>query len=518
MRTSRLSSGSIEPRIAQEAPALARARGVEPGVTIGEPPLSEPAAPSPVSGVRAPHGTTMSALAGFAKPVVAAALLATVIGTAAPALGAPLEGVVVSPPAVAEEVAPPDATRAELPIGEARIRADLTAFNNAMAQLESRHREGRLSAEELAGARRVLYAALIEHRIGATVPRDVRGRIDLDALVLSSSGVTYASTTRGGQVVERLLAEIERRMRVTARDMAYPENVRFIEGAPGYKELPEAELRRMVGDALQDIPIGELPGGDRAAELIRRLPYAGGIRAEELSYRELERALGDAGKQWLETNLRPLIEGHELEVGVVAFAAVTGLRAASPEAAGLMDRLRPRVTIYRDTFADDRIETRARLAYRDRHVFPDLDLTANANLMVGPRTTVRAGLGGTVSFEADERFTATATVGAHHTAGNLWLDAQSTYYTENNHVRASLSAGHYDPDLRLSTSTNLSGIFGPHAAASGANGRVAWEVDVAKELKLHGAEGTFGAFVGVGADTNGENRDTRAGLVLRLRF
>jgi hypothetical protein len=451
----------------------------------------------------------MSALAGLAKPAVIGAMLAVVAGGAASAQGAPIDA------ALNVDVPPPGAGRVDAsapPIANPEL---VRALNT----LDQKFAEQKINAEELAKARRMLFTSF-DGGPAAELPRDHRGRIDVDALVTMvavNAPDADRERTRGEIVMDRMTNEIERRMRLTARDMANPET-RFLDGVPGYKEIPADDVQKIVTDALKDVPLAELPGGPALAELVKRLPNAGHLDALNMSFNELQARVGDANRDWLKAQIEPLIEGHEVEAGIGAFVAITGLRAASPAAAGLMDGLKPRATIWHDTFDEGRIDARVRAAYRDRNVLPDLDLEATARRELNPNTTLRASIGATASIEARDHLTGTATVGANYRNGNLSVDGSGTYYSNTERFGLNVSANHYDPDTKTSIGASLNGVFGEGVAQGDANGRVALEVDLAKDIKIGEAKGDLGLFGGVSADSDGRNAEARAGVMFRLRW
>ncbi|MCK6548719.1 hypothetical protein L6R52_22940, partial [Myxococcota bacterium] len=390
----------------------------------------------------------------------------------------------------------------------------------ALNLLDQKFAERKITAEELAKARRMLFTSFDGSGAPGQLPLDHRGRIDVDALVTmvhADARPGDRAMTRGEVVFDRMTNELERRMRVTARDMANPET-RFIDGAPGYKEIPAKDVQKIVTNALKDVPLGELPGGAAVAELVKRLPNAGHLDAVNLSFNELQSRIGDANRDWLKAQIEPLIEGHEVEAGIGAFVAITGLRAASPEVAGLMDGLKPRASIWHETYDNGRVDARARLAYRDRHVLPDLDLEATARRELTPNTTVRASLGATASLEARDHLTGTASVGATYRNGNLAVDGSGTYYSNTNRFGVNVTANHYDPDTKTSIGASVNGVFGEGVARGDANGRVNLELDVAKDIKIGDAKGELGLFGGVSADSDGKNSDARAGVMFRLRW
>lgn len=348
-------------------------------------------------------------------------------------------------------------------------------------------------------------------RVELALPELAQPAFPTDTLVVRAP-------TRGEQVFAQLARDLDLAMQVTARDMADPAT-RFIEGAPGYKEIPANELRRLVVRALEQVPLGELAGGTVLAEWIQSLPNMGHLDVAKMSWDELSRAAPRAQREAIKERFLPLIEGHEVEAAALAFAVVTGVRAASPEAAALMDRLRPRIDIWRTRSDDGDLSARARLAWRDARVLPDLDLEGGARRTVG-EVTYRATITGTVAPERDPILTGTATVGATWARGGVVADSSASYVSgPTSHTRADLLVGYQSPDSPWIVSAHLSGLFGEGQAIGGASGRVGLDIDASREVRLEGgARGSFGLYGGVGADSDGRNSDLRAGMVFRLRW
>lgn len=453
---------------------------------------------------------TAATLFGRLKAPVAAVMMAATLGAGCAAHGQTLEPAdLTTPPASVITV---DETATGTVDPEVQ-RQHARALN----ELYRRRDSGAIDAATFYRARAVLDASFVG-RSDTALPRDHRGRIDVDALITIGQvgAVDAADMTRGELRFRQLGQELEQRMRVTARDMA-SRDFQPLEGAPGYKSLSEREVRSLLTDALQDIPLEELPGGAQLASLAQRLPNAGHLDAGKMTARELMSAVGDENRDWLKGKIEPLIEGRELEVGLVAFGAVTGLRYASEDAAQLMDKLSIRSTIYSKHSDDQRSNVRARLAYRDAHVFPDLDIDAQTTRTVAD-TTLRASIRGTFAPEADQLLTGTATIGAHREIGDYWVDGSGSYYSGTDRWRANVTVGRYDPATTWNFTSGITGVFGDGVAQGDANGRVLWETDLTRDVRFGNAVGDFGVYTGVGVDTDGKNQDVHAGLVFRLRF
>jgi hypothetical protein len=453
-----------------------------------------PDAPGPTI-AKGPKKPFLGRLFGFiTKPAVAIAIAgALLVGAAAPARGQTL---------------PEDHTIEFEVIGQPPGETPYTDLRlDALSRLDRMREQNRVSLEEYVRVRARLFESSV---LGSELPRDHLGRVDLELLI---ANVDPTGKTRGQVVMERLLNRVEQQMRVTARDMANPET-RFLEDAPGYKEISGAELRRLVTEALKDMPLDELPLGDDLARFLRSLPPGAGVQAT-MSFHEIEDRLEDATKVWLERTIGPLIEGREVEVGIVAFAAITGVRYASPELAGLMDGISPRITIFRATSEDDRLGVRARLAYRDAEVLPQLDLTATANTTVS-LVDLYAEVSATGSIESRDHVQGRVTLGGRSRGENLWFDTSISQYLHEDRQRLNLTVGGNQGDLGYATS--LTAIRGKGVARGNADGRVQLEVDVSKPVKVNGMTGSVGLYAGASADTDGNEEEVSAGVMLHLRW
>lgn len=346
------------------------------------------------------------------------------------------------------------------------------------------------------------------------VPLDAEHQIIINPPYSERVLPTETSRTRGAIVMEQLTLDIERLMRVTARDMANP-NTRFIDGMPGFKEPDPAEVRRAIERALKEIPLGELPGGRQLAQLVRQLPNAGHLDAENMTIRELERALGDAGKKWLDEHVKPLIDGHELEISLAAFAAVTAARAASPDAAGVLDQITPPITLWRLQSDDNNSNVRVRARYRNEEILPNIDVTARTQRFYGP-WMLSGQLEAQLSAENSQHVIGTATATASYNNNGRFMTADATYYHDGKQ-RFSVIAGVINPD-RIAYA-NLTGFYGDGVALGDAPGRVSFELDYDRRFSLgNGTQGTVGAYLGTSMDSDGSNRDVRGGFVVRLTW
>lgn len=469
-----------------------------------------PVAPGYTVTATGPTKVHAASIFGRMKPVVAGTLVAATLATGCVSVGAPL-------PAYADEVheAPPAAEQVvEQP---ARDQRGIAHFNRQMVRLERMHAEGEISADQMAAARAQLYRAFV---LGVTegVPKDEQGRVTLESVLRGDPASPEAGRSRGQIVRDQLTRDLERRMRITARDMATGDYAP-IDGLPGYKQVPEDQVRRLLKDAFERMPIGELPFGPQLARTLEALPGLDDVDVARMSYDELRDELRDDARDYLDARFGDFVDEHKIELGVVAFAAVTGLRAASPEAAALIDDLGLRVDAWRERSDDGRLETRGRLVWRDQHVLPDLDVEGQAHTRVGDYTTLRAGLRGTLSLEAEDPFTGTATVGAHYGRDHLWLDAQGTYTYPEDSWRASVTGGYTNPETSFRASASATALFGDGVAVGDANGRGRLQLELGQDLDLGGdAQGYWGFYGGVSADTDGSHEDVGLGLVFRVQF
>ena len=381
---------------------------------------------------------------------------------------------------------------------------DYEAISAAAAALESGM--ATMSADEVIEARRNLWSAYIK-----------AGGIDSTTsteLAPVALGTELHIKTRGEVVFEDLAKRIEERMRVTAYDMAHIESVELVDGHPQYKKLSESEVRSMIVDALKDVPIGELPGGGSLARIVEALPNAGHLDAETMSFHEINDALGDAQKVWFKDKFGPFLEAHKVESIVVAAGTITALRYASPDAAGVLDKITPRIKLWRDS--GEGWSARADLRYRDRRVLPDLDLTGRVTHDIG-RLRLRADGSTTIAVERDEPISGRAGVGASLTEGGTWGDL---YGSIDHRGRSSLglTVGHRDADDGLSITGRASGTFGDGVAHGDASGRLGFTLDATKDIKFRGADGSVGLWAGYGVDTDGGHDDARVGVVFTLRW
>ncbi len=146
-----------------------------------------------------------------------------------------------------------------------------TALADAMRDLE--RRKDTMTPEQLADARKALWKSYLEATRGVSTEADT------------------ALPTRGAVAVAATLDEIARRLELTPYDIAHPGSYTLVDGAPGYKTLPESEVKELLGRMIRSIPLNELPGGTALASLVKTLPNAGSLPAESMTYDELIKAL-----------------------------------------------------------------------------------------------------------------------------------------------------------------------------------------------------------------------------------
>lgn len=420
------------------------------------------------------------ALVGGVPRAVSAALLGTT------ALGA-----FVGAPMVADA-----ADAVPLPSPESVV--DTATFERALADLERRRAD--LTPDELASARRDLWSAYVHSHLGT-----------------SSESTTLRRSARTDAVMAALTARIESAMRVTAWDMAHPESWEPIEGHSMMKRIPESALKEMLVDAVRDVPLGDLPGGKALAALVRALPNAASLDAENMSFNELSTALGQAQKAWLMERFGPFLEEHRVALAVVGFGAVTAARASSPAAADLMDAYLPSIRIFRRTLGDGHVHTDVALVYRERRLLPDVDATVGARGRVGG-VDLRATVTGTTTVERDPTVTARLGVGARVGDERRWLDLSGAVDTAGGRM-VLLESGLLIPEDDLSVRGAVGARFGPGTARGDAEGRAAAEIGIDRRFRVgSGAVGTVGVWGGVEADTDGRHVDPRVGVVFTLRW
>ncbi len=445
--------------------------------------------------------TAPASLIARCAPAVAGAMMALMLGTGCAAAGPRLDDPAFTTP-------PTEHVR--------EFRIDTGAFSRAMDELEDRRSDGKVSVDDVAKARAVLYRAYVLGET-ASAPKDERGKITIDSVLNDLRKPANGTvTSKGDQIMDQLSAQLERRMRISARDMAKG-NFKPIEGMPGYKQIPDKDVQSLLKDAFKRIPIGELPFGAELTNALSLLPGTNDFDVAAHSYNELQKELKGDARQVLKDHFGDFVDDHKIELGITAFAAITGLRASSPEAAKLMDQLKVKIRVWKSASEDGTLRSSGRLVYRDAHVFPDLDFSAQATKSVGNHTTLRASIDGTASAEADDYLTGTATVGAHYANGDFWADASGRYDSDDK-WRTSLKSGYANPTTSFRWTAALDTTFGDNVARGDASGRGTASVDFGQDLKFDGATGYWGAYVGASADTDLRNHGAEAGVVFRLTW
>lgn len=468
-------------------------------------------AEAPTAAIRAPASKPMAAgLWGRAASVASAAALAGALAFTTPA-AAQAGGVTGAPLPTAEVVSVPAAQEPETSAITRHQR-----FQGDLERLERLRVDQRISTAELDRARRILRLIHFQPEIAPAVPRRPSGRIDLLALARGDP----ADSTEGHRVLSELTREIERRMRLTPRALASGDYVP-LEGLPGYQELPQEVIEDLVIDALERVPLGELPLGAELESLIRRLPNTQSLDLEAMALRDVFREVGDAQTDWLRARTKPLLDAHGVELGIGAFAAVTALRASSEEAAELIDLISPRISIYRAEGELGAAQGRFRIRgqWRDRDVLPHIDIEGDAIAPLGERWHVDTRLRGTVAVEQDEIWTLTASVGATYRADTTSAEARLTHAfggTRDGELR--VAARGWLEGERPGQTLGLSAFYVAEAPRDRADGpRWGVDVDVAYPFRCLGQDFEAGVYVGAREDDE-DGVAPAAGLTLGLRF
>jgi hypothetical protein len=379
-------------------------------------------------------------------------------------------------------------------------------------RLDDWRNQGRITAAESARARRLLNAAVVAGDRSVRVPLDASGRIDLLALARGQAGSSAEFAQPADRLASRVLNEFDIRMRVNARDMATPANLTLFDGAPGYAAVPVRDLGRIVSDALEHTPVGELPGGRQLLSVASAFPNASGVKADQ-TVKELGNLLADRQTDWLRARVGTFVEGHKVEAGLAAFVAITGMRYASPGAARFMDSLGVRLRIMRVSTQDARLYTTGRLVYRNSYVFPELELESGLRHVVGT-TTLRATTAAVFGAEAIDHARGRAGMGARWEHGQLFVDTNATFAFPENLARTEVRTG-YLTEAGFVLSTAVAATFGTASPAIGsAPGRFGFELDLAKV----GVVGEASLFACSGADSDFNHVAWRTGMVFRMPF
>jgi len=392
--------------------------------------------------------------------------------------------------------------------------AEAIRLDEYLNRLDAWRNEGRITAAEAARARRLLNAAIVGGDRSVRVPLDASGRIDLLALARGQTGIAGVSAKPEERLVSRILNEFDIRMQAKARDLATPGNLVLFEGA--YTAVPTRDLGRIVRGALETTPIGELPFGSQIVEAIGVLPNTTGVTSGQ-TFREVSKLVGDRERDWMESGVGRIMEGHKVEGGLLAFGAITALRMASPGAARFMDGLGVRLRVWQAAPTGAHVYSSGRLVYRSAHPLPDLELEAGTRHVSGPTTfrlMTTASVGADVAYRASGRMG----IGTRWQRGSLFADTNATCGFPEHLARTEVRVG-YLAETGLAISGAVAATFGHGSGAVGpAPGRLGFELDLTKPLLVGGAPGETSLFVSSGADSDLAYADWRGGLVFRLRF
>lgn len=392
--------------------------------------------------------------------------------------------------------------------------AEAIRLDEYLNRLDAWRNEGRITAAEAARARRILNAAVVGGDRSVRVPLDASGRVDLLALARGQSSSTSASVKPEERLVARVLNEFDIRMQAKPRDLATPANLVLFHGA--YTAVPTRDLGRIVRGALETTPIGELPFGSHLLGAISVLPNTTGVNGGQ-TFREVSNLVGDRERDWMESRVGRIVNGHKIESGLLAFGAITALRISSPGAARFMDGLGVRLQAWQASSSDARLYSRGRLIYRNAHPLPDLEIESGIRHVNGP-TTFRFTTTGSVGIDAAYRTSGRMGVGTRWQRSRLFADTNATYVYPENLARTEFRGG-YLAETGLAISGAVAATFGHGSGAVGhAAGRLGFELDVTKPLLIRGAPGETSLFVTSGADSDFTYADWRGGLVFRLRF
>lgn len=193
--------------------------------------------------------------------------------------------------------------------------------------------------------------------------------------------VEVTRRTRGQAVLDRLAVDLERKMRVSARDLA--RGVPLDPDHPSYRALTQGELGSLIGRALEEMPLGELPGGHALAALVERLPGASELDVVDMSYKELSRALPKASKERLYELYGDTLRKNRVAIAILFEASVIGARAASPEVARILDRVYPKQRLWGLKSEGGALSVELNARFRDARVLPDAELRGEARRDVG---------------------------------------------------------------------------------------------------------------------------------------
>ena len=162
-------------------------------------------------------------------------------------------------------------------------------------------------------------------------------------------------------------------------------------------------------------------------------------------------------------------------------------------------------------------EPRARLAYRDAHVFPQLDLTATAGTTMGLWDVRAMGNVTLAPEDGDNPVRGNIGINAGLYDEDRILDLSANYDITRDRGVVGAQLFRYHPTWDIATSTTLSAMskapedenFDPRAKL---------EFDLSKPINLNGAAGHLGLFGSAAADFDGKDEEFRVGAFFRLDF
>jgi hypothetical protein len=325
--------------------------------------------------------------------------------------------------------------------------------------------------------------------------------------------------TQGDRVINELAREIERRMMVTPRDLADPNTI-YVDGHPGYKQLPPAQLQAMLVDAIERIPIGELPAGTQLARIVRGIPGAASLDVEHMSFKQVESALSASGRSTLTQTFSRFLSDHRVEAAVIGFGTITATRMASRDAAGFIDGALPSLPVWHGRTRDGRLGASVDLRYRDRRLFPDVDLRASAHQPLGSGFDVRGAVSATIPLDRDALLGSRTATPAPGAGTPLARSGDPTIWTAGDatarlHVDALAGLSYTSPDTHADAVLRAS--FGPGIARGTAPGRLMLTLDADRRIRMF-EDGHLGLFFGAGVDVDGRHPEIAGGAVLRFRF
>ncbi len=360
-----------------------------------------------------------------------------------------------------------------------------------------------ISPQQFLAARLALYEGTVGSR--GNLPRINGGRVDL--LELATGVDASASSTRGEAAFHRFVGTIESFMRISAEDRARGDFVE-LEGAPGYKQLDRALVEDLLTEMFENIPLGEMRGGGLIAQALTRMPGSGGKDFRDMTVNEALDSVEGNAEDWAKANLPKFVKENEVVSAALAFAAVTGLREASPEFAGVMDSLDPKITIWKDNFLDGRGTARARLRYEDLEVLPRLQFDSTVIQPIGQNGWESYGkVSTTFSFEDSEMLTSYAQTGIRFEGDAGRFDAFARVWDDDRKdlsAEFSLYQGPYDFSVDASAMVTFAG---DRDAMAGLNDR--WEAKIGVNRLFESSAGYFEAFGFARDDINGNNTPGR---------